>query len=105
MTGEQIDAEEALRIGLVDELVEDNEAAQARAVALAEMAARRSPTAVAAFKRGVLASLSMSEAERTALEACAYEHCVDAGEAAIGRANFKAIVAGEPVAWGPRRDQ
>ena len=104
MTGEQIDAQEALRIGLVDELAEDNEAAQARASELAQLAARRSPTAVGAFKRGVLASLAMSESERTELEARAYELCVDAGEAAIGRANFKAIIAGEPVEWGPRRD-
>ncbi|MEC8194462.1 MAG: enoyl-CoA hydratase/isomerase family protein [Myxococcota bacterium] len=102
MTGERIAAEEALRIGLVDELFDSVDAATERAEALAAMAARRSPTAVAAFKQGVLESLGMDEGERTELEARAYEVCVDSGEAAIGRAHFKAITAGEAVEWGPR---
>jgi enoyl-CoA hydratase/carnithine racemase len=105
MTGEQISAQEAVRIGLVDEIVATETEAQDRALALAKLAARRSPTATAAFKAGVLASLSMSEAERTELEAQSYELCVDSGDAAIGRANFKAVIAGEPVAWGPRKTQ
>lgn len=103
MTGEQIDAEEALRIGLIDELAADADAAMARARALAELAARRSPTAVGAFKQGLLASLSMDEHARSELEARAYELCVDSGDAAIGRENFKAITAGEAVQWGPKR--
>ena len=102
MTGEQIDANEALRIGLVDEIAADAEAAQSRATTLAGLAARRSPTAVGAFKRGVLASLSMDEASRRELEAKAYELCVDTGEASIGREHFKAITSGEAVEWGPR---
>ena len=102
MTGERITGEEALRIGLIDELYESSGEALARAEELALLAARRSPTAIAAFKKGVLASLSMSEDDRTELEAQAYEHCVDTGEAAIGRANFKAITGGERVEWGPR---
>lgn len=102
MTGERIAAEEALRIGLVDELFDSVDAATERAEALAAMAARRSPTAVAAFKQGVLESLGMDEVQRTELEARAYEVCVDSGEAAIGRAHFKAITAGEAVEWGPR---
>ena len=103
MTGEQIDAEEALRIGLVDEIAADAAAAMDRARVLAELAAKRSPTAVGAFKQGVLASLSMEEDERAELEAKAYELCVDSGDAAIGRENFKAITAGQPVEWGPKR--
>jgi len=103
MTGEQIDADEALRIGLVDEVAADADAAMARARALAELAARRSPTAVGAFKQGLLASLSMDEDARSELEARAYELCVDSGDAAIGRENFKAITAGEAVQWGPKR--
>lgn len=103
MTGERIDGEEALRIGLVDELFDTVDAAHERAASLAEMAARRSPTAVGAFKQGVLASLAMDEAERAELEARTYELCVDAGEAAIGRANFKAITGGEAVEWGPQQ--
>jgi enoyl-CoA hydratase/carnithine racemase len=102
MTGERITGEEALRIGLVDELFDNSDEATARAEELALLAARRSPTAVAAFKKGVLASLSMGEDERTEMEARAYEHCVDTGQAAIGRANFKAITGGERVEWGPR---
>jgi len=101
MTGEQIGAEEALRIGLIDELIDSKENAIARGVELAKLAAKRSPTAAAAFKKGVLSSLSMDADDRTELEAKAYELCVDSGEAAIGRANFKAITSGEPVAWGP----
>tara|TARA_B100000575_G_C23072686_1_gene617926 strand:- start:48 stop:881 length:834 start_codon:yes stop_codon:yes gene_type:complete len=104
MTGERIDADEAARIGLVDEVFDTTEEAMARAESLAALAARRSPTAVGAFKQGVLASLSMDEDARTELEARAYELCVDSGDAAIGRNNFKAITAGEAVAWSaPRR--
>jgi len=104
MTGEQISAEEALRIGLIDELIETKEGAIARGHDLAQLAAQRSPTATAAFKKGVLSSLSMDAHDRAELEARAYELCVDSGEAAIGRANFKAITAGESVAWGPLKN-
>lgn len=101
MTGEQIDAAEAHRIGLVDERCDSVDAGLARAGALAAMVARRSPTAVAAYKAAVLESVGKGEAERREVEARAYEHCVDSGEAAIGRASFARIVAGEgEVAWG-----
>ena len=103
MTGEQIDADEALRIGLIDELASDAESANARAFELAQMAAKRSPTAVGAFKQGLLACLSMNETDRQELEAQAYELCVDTGEAQIGRDNFKAITSGEGVQWGPKK--
>ncbi len=103
MTGEQIDANEAERIGLVDEVVADHPTGMQRAMALAEMVARRSPTAVSAYKTAVLAALSGSDAERQELEALAYELCLDSGDAAIGRASFKAITAGEDVTWGPRK--
>jgi enoyl-CoA hydratase/carnithine racemase len=49
LAGEPIDAETALRIGLVEEVVEKG-AALERALALAESAARQSPPAVAACK-------------------------------------------------------
>lgn len=99
MTGEQLDAEEAHRIGLVDERVPDVAAGLARAEALATMVKRRSPTAVATFKQAALAATGRSEDERRRLEAEAYEHCVDTGEAAIGRANFAEIVAGGQAPW------
>lgn len=101
MTGEQVSAEEALRIGLVDENVADVDAGLARARALADMVRRRSPTAVATFKGAALAAVGRNEDERRRLEAEAYEHCVDSGEAAIGRSNFSEITAGGQVPWGP----
>lgn len=101
MTGEMIDAAEALRIGLVDEAAADLDAGLARARALATRMATRSPTAIAAYKAAVLGALGLSAELRRTLEAQAYEHCVDSGEAAIGRANFAAITAGEAPTWGP----
>lgn len=102
-TGEVISGTEAQRIGLVQELVDDVDAGLARVRALADLLVRRSPTAVAAFKRGLLDGLGRPEEERLAIEAAAYERCVDSGEAALGRQNFAAIVAGEAPAWGPRK--
>ena len=104
MTGERIDHQEALRVGLVDETADDLEAGIARAQALSAAVARRSPTAVAAFKRGVLASVGTAAGERQELEARAYELCVDSGDAAIGRTHFKDLVKGADVDWTPRKD-
>ena len=101
MTGERINADEAWRIGLIQEVQPDVDAGLARAKALGERVARNSPTAVAAFKRAALAAVGASEAERVEIEATAYEHCLDSGEAAIGRTHFANIRAGEPVPWGP----
>ncbi|HNH47982.1 MAG TPA: enoyl-CoA hydratase/isomerase family protein, partial [Myxococcota bacterium] len=103
MTGERIGAEEAVRIGLVQELQPDLEAAMVRARRLIDLILLRSPTAVAAYKGAVLAAVGRDPAERQALEACAYEHCVDSGEAARGRANFDAILKGSSPEWGPLR--
>jgi len=103
MTGERVDAAEALRIGLVQESVADVDAGLIRARALAAAVARRSPTAVAAFKAGVLASVGLPAEARAELEARAYEHCVESGDAALGRASFERITAGEEVAWSARR--
>lgn len=103
-TGEEIDTSEALRIGLVHEAVADVDAGLARVRSLARRLCTRSPTAVAAFKRGLLAALGQPESQRLAIEAAAYDHCVATGEAAIGRAAFSAGRA-DPSgpAWGPRR--
>ena len=102
MTGERIDADEAYRIGLVEERVPDVEAGLTRARALAAKVAQRSPTAIAAFKGAVLDSMGVPPDHRQEREARAYETCVDSGEAAIGRAHFDAIRRGEPAPWGPR---
>lgn len=101
MTGERIDPAEAARIGLVQEVAADLDAGLERARALARLVAKKSPTAVAAFKKGVLDSVGQPALARAETEARAYEHCVDTGEAAVGRAAFKQILAGEGADWGP----
>jgi enoyl-CoA hydratase/carnithine racemase len=102
-TGETIDAQEALRIGLVQEIAPDVDAALARVRSLAALVARRSPTAVSAYKRALLDGLGAVEADRLEIERRAYEHTVATGEAAIGRASFAGIRAGNAPNWGPRR--
>lgn len=100
-TGEQLDARAANDVGLVQELLEDLDAGLVRVHALATRVATRSPTAVAAFKRALLDAHGRPEADRLEIEALAYEHCVASGEAAIGRAAFAQIRAGERPDWGP----
>ena len=56
LTGQTIDAAEAYRIGLVEELVEDAEL-EARAIEVAKQIAAVSPKAVAASRRSVSAGL------------------------------------------------
>lgn len=103
MTGERIDADEAARIGLVQEVCGNVDAGLSRARELAALVARKSPTAIAAFKAAALGGVGLRPADREHLEAKAYEHCLDSGEAAIGRDNFSAIRKGETPPWGPRR--
>ena len=104
MTGEIIRAEEARRIGLIEEITETPEEGVERAVALAKLVARRSPTAVAAFKTAVLGAVGRPAEDRQALEARAYRLCLESGEAAIGRENFAAITHGGEAPWGFRRE-
>lgn len=103
MTGERIDADEAARIGLVEERVRDVDAGLERAMALAELVSRRSPTALAAFKMAVHEANGLREEARVEAEARAYEHCVHHGDAAVGREYFAQIRAGEGVPWPPRQ--
>ena len=102
-TGERINANEAQRLGLVDELQDSPEAARARARELATLVASKAPRAVAAFK-GAMLELGASPAldSRVVREAASYEAQVRNGDAALGRANFKRIVAGEAPDWPPR---
>ena len=83
--------------------MDDLDAGLARVHALAERLMQRSPTAVAAFKRALLEGLGQPEAVRLDLERAAYEHTVDTGEAAVGRASFDEIRQGRTPSWGPRR--
>lgn len=102
-TGETIGADEALRIGLVQDRCADLDAALAKVHDYADRLRRRSPLAVALYKRAVLDGLGRDEAQRISIEGTAYERCVDSGEAAIGRANFEQIVSGGTPAWGHHR--
>ena len=86
----------------MQEVVDDINTGIDRAQALAERVARRSPTALAAFKRGMLQAIGRTPDERSEIEARAYETCLDSGDAAIGRENFKAITSGASVSWNQR---
>ncbi len=103
MTGARIDADEAYRIGLVQERVDSLDDGLQRAEALAASVARRSPTSLGAFKRAMLTGIGAAPDERAELEAQAYELCLESGDAAVGRENFKAIIRGEEVQWNRRR--
>ena len=103
ITGERIQLEEASRIGLIQECVEDVSTGLTRARTLAMLAAKNSPTAIAAFKRAMLSSIGVPDEVRRENEAKAYELCVDSGQAAIGRENFDLIRRGESPDWGPRK--
>ncbi len=103
MTGERIGADEAKALGLVQERATNVDEGLVRARVLAARAARNSPTAMATFKRGVLASVGRSPEDRAEGEARAYEHCLESGDAAIGRQHFEAIREGGEVPWGSRR--
>ena len=92
MTGERISGEESCRIGLTQEVVDSWETGMERAKALATKASKCSPTATAGFKRALLAAIGRGPNFRQGLEARAYEHCVNTGEATIGRENFKQII-------------
>lgn len=102
VTGESIDADEAARIGLVQEVVADVDAGLERAHALATLVAKKSPTAVAAYKAAMLAASGQPENVRLDAERQAYELTVKVGDAATGRAHFAAIREGKAPPWAPR---
>ena len=101
MTGEQIGSDEANRIGLIQETSVDYEGGFNRLLELCKLANRRSPSALSAFKSALLVARGLTGAERLKLEASAYEHCVDSGDAAVGRAHFKEIIKGKTPPWSP----
>jgi enoyl-CoA hydratase len=67
LTGEAIDADEALRAGLVNEVVASHDV-MPRAMAMAERIARNGPLAVQAVKRTALAASGVTLPEAYALE-------------------------------------
>lgn len=102
MTGRRWTAEQAREAGLVQALFPNREEALAEARRLGRDLARRSPTAMAAFKAAVRGGRGATPEQRRRWEDHAYAHCVATGEAERGRSQFDAVRAGEPVRWGPR---
>lgn len=102
MTGERVTAEEAVRIGLVDELAADRDLANQRVEALVKAVSKCSPTAVAAYKRAVLDAVGQPPLVRAEIEAAAYAHTVRSGEAAVGRKSFELLDGASKPPWGPR---
>jgi enoyl-CoA hydratase len=74
LTGDTIEAEAALRLGIVEELVDDAEL-PARATALAKQIAGFKPVAVQAIKAAVRASMSMSIDDGMRMENELNTHC------------------------------
>lgn len=101
-SGERIAAEEAARIGLVDELQADAAAARQRADALAAQVGLKSPRAIAAFKAAALGNVGQVM-DRIKAESNAYLGQLRNGDAAVGRAAFKDIRAGVRPDWEPRQ--
>jgi enoyl-CoA hydratase len=75
-TGDRIDAEEALRIGLIDEVVPTGGAVEA-AIALGERIARNAPLAVTAAKRAVNLGLQTSALDGHRIEATLFAPLAD----------------------------
>jgi enoyl-CoA hydratase len=74
LTGEAIGAEEALRIGLVSEVVAGDVLLE-RALAVADTIAARAPLAVAAAKEATRAALDLALEEGRQLEVRLFERC------------------------------
>jgi enoyl-CoA hydratase len=87
LTGDLVDAAEALRIGLVEEITEPA-ACLPRAIAVAERIALNSPVAVAAAKRAATAALGLPLSAGLDLERAAFLACFGAADRAEGIAAF-----------------
>lgn len=87
LTGDMIDAAEALRIGLVHEVVPPHALAE-RAMAVAVGIASRAPIAVRAAKEATRAALDLGLEEGRQLEVRLFERCFASGDRAEGVAAF-----------------
>ncbi len=83
LTGEPVDAAEALRLGLVDEVVPAEECLP-RAVAVAQRIARNSPVAVAAARDVTRAALGLPLGAGLDLERAAFLACFGAADRVEG---------------------
>ncbi len=87
LLGERIDADTALRIGLVEDVVPTGEG-RARALAWAAQAAKQSPTSIAACKRLVQATRTQSHATALVSEREAFVDLFDSADQAEGVSAF-----------------
>jgi enoyl-CoA hydratase len=87
LTGEMIGAEEALRLKLVEEVVDPTELLD-RAMALAEVIASKSPVALAAAKEATRAALSLPLDDGLKLERALFQLCFASADKQEGVAAF-----------------
>jgi enoyl-CoA hydratase len=87
LTGEAIDADEALRVGLVNEVVASEDLLP-RAMAVAERIARNGPLAVQAVKRTTVAASGVTLSEAYALEDAAKREVLATADAREGPRAF-----------------
>jgi enoyl-CoA hydratase len=83
LTGDMIDATEAHRIGLVEEVVAPDELLP-RALAVAETISAKSPVAIAAAKEATRAALSLPLADGLKLETALFQLCFASEDKAEG---------------------
>jgi E-phenylitaconyl-CoA hydratase len=88
LTGERIDAAEALRIGLVSAVVAD-EALAGAATAMADTIAENAPLSLVAAKQALRAALDLPFAEGQALERSLWAELAATEDRAEGRAAFR----------------
>jgi enoyl-CoA hydratase/carnithine racemase len=99
LTGRQVRADEALRIGLVDEMVPAEEL-HARALELAAEAARGALVAQALAKRAIDEGLSASLSDGLALERALFEEAFGSEDSRIGVTSFLEHGPGKAVFTG-----
>lgn len=98
LTGEAIDADEALRIGLVDEVL-DGAVLAARAMAVATTIASRAPLAARAAKQATRSALDLPLEEGRLLEVALFEGCFASADR---REGVDAFLAKRPPAFEGR---
>lgn len=87
LTGDPVDAAEALRIGLVHEVVA-GDGLMRRALAVAQGIAARAPLAVRAAKRATWAALDLPFEEGRQLEVVLFERCFESADRVEGVTAF-----------------
>ena len=98
LSGDMIDAAEALRLRLIEEVVPPEELLP-RTMALAETIASKSPVAVAAAKEATRAALSLSLPEGLKLETALFQLCFASEDKAEG---VRAFLEKRPPRWRDR---